>query len=102
MRKLPIILFTATSLKSLSLPVQWLKLGGRNTSNEKYYFIRSPAEMKKDIPSSYHIIQSGYPLNQLNDEMFMKSEIGDQEYRKNRQSLSDFLTTTTFISKKKN
>lgn len=100
--KLPIILFTATSLKSLSLPIQWLKLGGRNTSNEKYYFIRSPAEMKKDIPSSYHIIQSGYPLNQLNDEMFMKSEIGDQEYKKNRQSLSDFLTTTTFINKKKN
>ena len=71
--KLPIVLISSTSLKSLVSSVNWVKLGGRNIKGEKYFFIRSPADVKNNSPPAYHIIDNGYSFNELKNDMFIKA-----------------------------
>lgn len=97
--KLPIVLISSTSLKSLVSSVNWVKLGGRNIKGEKYFFIRSPADVKNNTPPAYHIIDNGYSFNELKNDMFIKAERGDQEYANNIQSIVSFLSKTTLISR---
>jgi hypothetical protein len=46
--RLPIILFSSTSLKSLMDPtvkIDWLLMGGTNIQKDKYFFVRSPSNV---------------------------------------------------------
>ena len=60
--RLPIVLFSSTSLKSLFDPtrkVDWLLMGGTNIQKDKYYFVRSPSnamEYQLIIPPSELIV----------------------------------------------
>ena len=97
--KLPIVLFSSTTLKYLMSSIQWLKLGSRNRVGEKFYFIRSPVDTKNNLPPGYHIIESGYSFSELRSDIFTKAERGDQEFSNNMQSIEDFFTKTTLVTR---
>ena len=97
--KLPVILFSSTTLKHLSLSINWLKLGGKGEANEKYYFIRTPLDVRLNKPPAYHIIQPCYSLSELRSSMFLEAERGDSLYKPNMQSIEMYIEKTTFISK---
>jgi len=97
--KLPVILFSSTTLKHLSLSINWLKLGGKGEANEKYYFIRTPLDVRLNKPPAYHIIQPSYSLSELRSSMFLEAERGDSLYKPNMQSIEMYIEKTTFISK---
>lgn len=96
--ELPVILFSSTSLKSISQSFEWLRLGGRSV-NQTHFFVRSPADIKSNIPSSYHIIQDGYTFNQLNSEIFTDASRGDLKYTNNMQTINEFLSKDTILKR---
>ena len=85
--KLPVILLSSTTLKHLSLSINWLKLGGKGAADEKYHFIRSPVDVGVNTPPAYHIIQPSYSFSELKDSMFLDAERGDEKYRPNMISI---------------
>lgn len=90
---IPIILFTSNKLKNLENSVNWLRLGGKTT--DKYYFLRAYTE---PVPSNrygdYHIIRPALNLNEVKgfEKMVNDGLIGDKDYSKNVQKLTDFLS----------
>jgi hypothetical protein len=92
--KMPVILFSSTSLKFLLNSVNWLQLGGRGESNEKYYFVRSPVDMKWNTPPAYHVLQPAMTFSELKGDMFLRAERGEAQYVQNKQSLESFLAKT--------
>jgi hypothetical protein len=98
--QLPVILFSSTTLKYLSSSLTWLKLGGKGLANEKFYFVRSPVDVKPNVPPAYHILQPGMVLSELNNDMFVLAERGDVTYTANMQSIETFLQKITMISSK--
>jgi hypothetical protein len=96
---LPVILFSSTTLKYLSSSITWLKLGGKGVANEKYFFVRSPVDIRPNTPPSYHVLQSGYAFSELKGTLFLDAERGDEQYRQNMIALDIYLEKTTFISK---
>ena len=99
--KLPVILFSSTSLKNTLNSINWLRLGGKNQKDEKYFFVRSPSDNKTNVPLSYHVIDRGYSFSELKDTMFVSAERGDSKYSLNMQSLQEFLSRFTVITKLK-
>lgn len=97
--KLPIVLFSSTTLKYLMSSIQWLKLGSRNRAGEKFYFIRSPVDTKNNLPPGYHIIENGYSFSELRSDIFTKAERGDEEFSNNMQSIEEFFTKTTLVTR---
>ena len=81
--RLPVILFSSTTLKSMLQSINWLKLGGRNIKGEKYYFVRSPSDNKTNVPLSYHVVDNGYAFSEMKDDMFVQAERGDSKYSLN-------------------
>ena len=98
--QLPVVLFSSTTLKTLLPQNRWLRVGGR-TLSESYYFIRSKSDIKKNIPSSYQVIDVGYKLHELNDIGFTNAIKGDERYASNLISLDDFISKSTIIRDKK-
>ena len=74
--KMPVILFSSTSLKFLLNGVNWLQLGGRGISNEKFYFVRSPVDMKWNTPPAYHVLQPALTFSELKGDMFYARNVG--------------------------
>ena len=99
--KLPVILFSSTSLKNILHSINWLKLGGKDQKGEKYFFVRSPSDNKTNVPLSYHIIDNGYSFSEMKDDMFVNAERGDSKYSLNMQTLQEFISRFTIINKVK-
>jgi len=95
---LPVILFSSTNLKYLSTSLTWLKLGGKNIANEKFYFVRSPVDVKPNTSPAYHVLQPGMSFSELKKDMFLLAERGDDNYRDNLQTIETFLGKITIIS----
>jgi hypothetical protein len=98
--KMPVILFSSTSLKFLLNGVNWLQLGGRGISNEKFYFVRSPVDMKWNTPPAYHVLQPALTFSELKGDMFLRAERGEAQYVQNRQGLESFLAKFHLITRK--
>ena len=98
--KLPVVLFSSTTLKYLSGQINWLRIGGRNISNEKYYFIRSPVDVKPNMSSSYHLIIPPISLEDINHSMFIEARQGVSKYENNWQTIENYLLKYHLIKKK--
>jgi hypothetical protein len=100
---IPIILFSSTSLKLLFGTTNWLRLSGApKSSNEKYFFVRSPAEVKRNQPSSYHILSERFSFSELKGNggaMFLQAERGDPAYSEHTQGLEHFLSKYHLVSR---
>ena len=87
-------------MKSLSSTIQWLRLGSRNPhSDEKYFFIRSPADTKSNTPPGYHVIDKGYSFSELRVDTFTNAELGDEDFKNNMQSLKEYLLSGTIVKR---
>ena len=97
----PIILFSSTTLKMMFGPVQWLRLSQPMNASDKYFFVRSPSEVKKNEPSSYHILSERYSFDQLRGpgSMFLEAERGNSAYSENMQTLDTFLSKFHMVSR---
>ena len=95
--KLPVILFSAYPLKMFSSDVKWVRLGG--DIHKEHYFVRSPANIKTNVPPGYHIIQDGYKFNQLNSDIFTKAINGDIAYVNNTQTIESFLSKSIVLKR---
>tara|TARA_B100001287_G_scaffold235848_1_gene208158 strand:+ start:24890 stop:30631 length:5742 start_codon:yes stop_codon:yes gene_type:complete len=95
---LPVVLFSSTSLKTLSPMLQWVRLGGKSV-DQKHFFVRSPAEIKTNVPPGYHVVQNGYTFNQLKSDIFIKASRGDVEYVNNMQTVEEFLSKATVLKR---
>lgn len=89
--KLPVILFSSTTLKFLLSRINWLRLGDANRSGEKYYFIRSPVDVKTNQSASYHMIVPAIALDDLKNPMFVEAQRGSAEYESNWQTIENYL-----------
>lgn len=96
--ELPVVLFSSTSLKTLSPVIQWIRLGGKSV-DQKHYFVRSSSDIKKNIPTGYHVIQDGYLFKELNSDMFTKAARGDTAYLNNMQTVNEFLSKSTVLKR---
>jgi hypothetical protein len=99
---IPIILFSSTTLKMLFGPVSWLRLSSVNSVGEKYFFVRSPAEVKKNAPGSYHILTDRFAFSQLKGSggtAFLEAERGSPQYAEHMQTLEEFLSKYHVVSK---
>jgi hypothetical protein len=96
--ELPVILFSSTSLKTLSPMLQWIRLGGKSL-DDKHFFVRSPAEIKTNVAPGYHIVQEAYTFKQLNSDAFTKAANGDVEYANNMQGIDEFLSKSTVLKR---
>jgi len=75
-------------------------MGGR-TFTETHYFIRTKLDIKKNIPTSYQVINVGYKLYELHNDEFTNAIKGDPRYASNIIELDDFILKTTIIRDKK-
>ncbi len=91
--QLPVILFSSTTMKSLSPTINWIKLGGRNRKGEKYFYVRTPP-VESNIPPGYHVIQNGYSFGELPEDLFVRAERGDENYKANMISIQEYLSKT--------
>jgi len=98
--KMPVILFSSTSLKFLVNSVNWIQLGRRGGANEKFYFVRSPVDVKINIPPAYHVLQPAWTFSELKGDMFLRAERGEAQYATNIQSLDSFLAKYHLIKRK--
>jgi hypothetical protein len=89
--KLPVILFSSTTLKFLSSRINWLRLGDANRGGEKYYFIRSPVDVKTNQSASYHMIVPPIALDDLKNPMFIEAQRESSEYESNWQTIENYL-----------
>ena len=64
-----------------------MKLGGKNVANEKFYFVRSPVDVKPNTSPAYHVLQPGMAFSELKKDMFLLAERGDDNYRDNMQTI---------------
>ena len=89
---LPIMLFSSGNLKSLSLSVNWLILGG-NRNSDRYYCVRSPSIYNGSEPR-YHLVKPAYLLRDLKgfDSMVSTGERA-LDYIENNLSLESYLET---------
>ena len=97
--RLPVILFSSTTLKYISAQLNWLHLGGMNQANEKYYFIRSPVDAKPNIPSSYHLLIPSISLEEVKNPMFLEARQGLAKYENNWQTIEVYLQKYHIIRK---
>ena len=97
--RLPVIMFSSTSLKPSLPSVNWLKLGNRNIPDDKYYFVRSPPTGDVNYPKKYHVVQNGYSLNDLSDMKFVEAIRGKEEYKQNVQPIAEYLLSKNLITK---
>ena len=89
--KIPVILFSSTTLKYLVPTINWLRLSSNGRANERYYFIRSPVDVKLNSPPAYHVLTEALALSELRGEMFLLAERGDAKYASEMQTLNVFL-----------
>ena len=94
--RLPVILFSSTTLKQLALPSNWLILN--REGSRKYFFVRTSTT----TPSNYHLIEDRYTFEELKSgNMFEDAERGKEEYRQNIMPLSEYLQKRVVITRKK-
>ena len=98
--ELPVILFSSTTLKYLQSSLTWLKLGSKGVANEKFYFVRSPVDVKPNSAPAYHVLQPGFSFSELKNDMFSIAERGDEQYRENMQTIETYLQRITMITTK--
>ena len=91
--QLPVILFSSTTMKSLSPTLTWLRLGGRGRKGEKYFYVRTPP-VESNIPPGYHVIQNSYSFSELQEDMFVQAERGEEKYRPNMITIQEYLSKT--------
>jgi hypothetical protein len=99
--KIPVILFSSTTLKYLSNVINWLHIGGQSRTNERYYFIRSPVDRRLNEGSSYHLLMPSVSLENMKNNMFVEARDGKSEYQNNWQSIDNYLLKYHIISKRK-
>jgi hypothetical protein len=96
--KLPVILFSSTSLKSIMASLEWLRLGHGSGSQEKYWFVRSPADVGVNAAPAYHLIVPPYSFTEMRNDMFLRGERGAAEYEKNiGLTVDEYLSTFHLI-----
>jgi hypothetical protein len=98
--KMPVIMFSSTTMKFLINSVNWIQLGRRGLPNEKFYFVRSPVDMKVNTPPAYHVLQPSWAFSELKGDMFLRAERGETQYSTNIQSLDSFLAKYHLIKRK--
>jgi hypothetical protein len=98
--KLPVILFSTTTLKYLLNTINWLKLGGSGAVNEAFFFVRSPVDVRANAIPAYHVLTPAIALGELRNDMFLKAERGDAAYTENMQTLDEYLAKLHIIGKK--
>ena len=99
--KIPVILFSSTTLKYLVPTINWLRLSSNGRANERYYFIRSPVDVKLNSPPAYHVLTDALALSELRGEMFLLAERGDAKYSSEMQSLETFLAKKVIVFARK-
>jgi hypothetical protein len=101
--KLPVVLFSSTSLKTISASLEWLRLGYGGGAQEKYWFVRSPAEVGVNMAPGYHLVVPSYSFTEMRNDMFLRAERGGAaEYEKNiGLTLEESLSTFHLISRAK-
>ena len=97
--RLPVIMFSSTNLKYLIPTIDWVRLGGRGSKNEKHFFVRSSVNMKMNIPQGYHVVQDGYAFSELKSDIFVLAERGDTKYTANLQTIQEYLEKSTFVKR---
>jgi len=97
-----IILFSSTKLKNLTPTVDWLRLAGDASAAERFFFVRSPPEVKINTPPAYHLIESAFSISELKEftAIFQTAITGDAQYLQNVESLEEFLAKQVFIMRK--
>jgi hypothetical protein len=89
---LPIMLFSASNLKSLMLSVKWVILGGDRNA-DRYYCIRSPSIYNGSEPE-YHLVKQPYLLRELKGfDGMVNSGQQELDYIENNLSLDTYLET---------
>ena len=96
--KIPLILFSSTTLKALSLKIDWILLGG--DINEKVFFIRSPAQIVDNTAPEYHLIIGSFAILDMK-EFQQIVESATSEKQKNIQTLETYLSEAEIIKKGK-
>lgn len=98
--KLPVILFSSTSLKSIMASLEWLRLGHGSGAQEKYWFVRSPADVGVNTAPAYHLIVPPYSFTDMRNDMFLRGERGASEYEKNiGLTVDEYLSTFHLIAR---
>ena len=98
--KLPVVMFSSTTLKYLNLNVDWLRLGGSGRADEKYYFVRSPSLIDLNTPPEYHLITPTFAFSEMKTDSFINAERGSLEFAQNMQSIDNYFAKYVLIPKK--
>ena len=91
--QMPVILFSSTTMKSLSPTLTWLRLGGRGRKGEKFFYVRTPP-VESNIPPGYHVIQNSYSFSELQEDIFVQAERGEDKYKPNMVTIQEYLSKT--------
>ena len=98
--KIPIILFATTTLKQLSVEINWLQLGGTGKANEAFYFVRTTSGvLNANEPMAYHLVIPAQPLENMKNTMFVEGRQGQAQYQDNVQTLENYLSKYHIIRK---
>jgi hypothetical protein len=97
--KLPIVLFSKTSLKQLfdvkpGFDFKWLLMGGG--MDQKFWFIRSPVNVVPDVIPSYSLIEQTFAFSEIpNFQNMIRSARfeNNSKYKTNIQLLTTYLQT---------
>ena len=95
--RLPVVFFSSTSLKYLMNSINWLRLGGSGNANERYFFVRSPVDVKLNQPPAYQVLTPAVSFSEMRSDIFLRAERGDAKYIENMQSLQTYLAKKEII-----
>lgn len=90
--KLPIMLFSQSPLENLNLKIDWIIMGG-NPSNDRFFFIRSPATSKR-CPE-YRMVTPQRPLYEL--EGFGDLLENPENYIDNNMDFESYLNQVSLV-----
>jgi hypothetical protein len=100
--QLPIILFSSTSLKNLIEGIDWLLLNGK--SQDKFYYIRSPANIIQGEVPEYQLVMPPITIANMQEfsEIFEKAYVDSKsKFVPNIQSLDNYLEQYKYIRRRK-
>jgi len=99
--KLPIILFSSTTVKQIQSSVDWIHLSGG--SNDRYFFVRTIAEPGINTIPTYHLITPTLGLGDLKDfaGMIQRAFTGEEEYKDYMQTLDQYLAKMVVLTKRR-
>jgi hypothetical protein len=99
--QLPIILFSSTSLKNLVEGIDWILMYGK--PQDKFYFIRSPANVSPGEVPEYQLVMPPIAPNSMQEfAALFETAVADSKSRfvPNVQPFDKYLTEYKYIRRK--